>query len=710
MHFLLLFTLITNNQKSIAVRFTETPPRIDGQIEDIWNQADSVSDFIQSSPDEATEPTERTVVYVLQDNNNLYVAFRCYAAKHKPVAQLWGNEESVTLDIDPMDSKAMGYFFNVSGSGLFFDGMILDNGADWDGSWDGVWFNGVRLYGDRWEVEMSIPFKTIRYKKEAKEWGINFDRSIAYNQEDDQWIEIKAKEGGFQVSNFGRLTGINPQANGYYFELFPEGFLRLDQTPGENARVKPRASMNLKWDITRQTTLNATVLPDFAQIEADPTQFNLTRYELWLPERRPFFTEGSEIFRMRGLGSGPFEPLNLFYSRRIGKAIGQEPVPILSGLKLTSRSKTWSFGALGAYTDQLTDSIGNLLEPRRGFAVLSGKRQLSSIADLGLMFAGTTANSDDYNYTMGGDWGLCAGPHRSTIQAAFSNDKGKSGWAVISGYSGMIGNFATFGGINIITDSFSVKDIGYVPWAGQKKFQISSGPYFTWRAKPIRSLMVVPGFLLNQQPGSKSYSYTGYLYNELHFRNGMGGNLEVDIGKTFEADTFYLGRCLNLSFWGGGLKYNFSVDGNYNYSFNYGHQSPFLASTFADDFNFMYYYATRVALMFNVNNWWEWDPSGKFIWLTSILRPKIDFRISSRLSFNVYDELVFVTPETRFGQTELATNRIGFLFSWNFKPKSWLYIAYNDYSGDETLFENDGNKMNLINRVGAIKIRYLIYF
>ena len=127
-------------------------------------------------------------------------------------------------------------------------------------------------------------------------------------------------------------------------------------------------------------------------------------------------------------------------------------------------------------------------------------------------------------------------------------------------------------------------------------------------------------------------------------------------------------------------------------------------------FTYTYYYATRVALMFNVNNWWEYDQLGKFMQVTSILRPKIDFRISAHLSFNVYDELVFSTPETKFRQTELATNRIGFLFSWNFKPKSWLYIAFNDYSGDETLFGEDGNKMKLINRVGAIKVRYLFYF
>jgi hypothetical protein len=708
MTFFLILTLITSNDKRIEIKFTEIAPRIDGQIEELWFQADSITDFIQSYPDEASEPTERTVVYVLQDNNNLYVAFCCYATKHPPVAQLYGMEEEVTLHIDPMDSKSMGYFFKVYASGLYHDGLVLDNGANWDWSWSGVWYNAVRLDQDRWEVEMKIPFKTIRYKKEVTEWGINFERFITINRENDHWIEIKEKEGGFQVSKFGRLIGINPKAHGYYFELFPEGFLRLDQTPDEKAKVKPRASLNFKWDVTRQTTINATVLPDFAQIEADPTQFNLSRYELWLSEQRPFFLEGSEIFRMRGIGEGPFEPLNIFYSRRIGKAIGQEPIPILSGLKITSRSRTWNFGALGAYTDRLTDTANIILEPRRGFTVLSGKKQFSTISDLGALFAGTMVNADTYNYAIGTDFGLCTGSHRGAIQASFSNQNGKKGWAINSGYNGMIGDFATYGIVRVISDSFSVQDIGFVPWIGQKRIQGGSGPYYIWRGKMVRSFMLIPGFVLNQEPGSNNFSYSATIYSNVHLRNNWGSDLDAGFGKSFEADTSFLGRYLNLSFWGNGLKYNFGFGGNYNYGFNY--RQGFLANNFSDWFNFTYYYATRVALMINGNNYCEYDPDGKLIWLTTILRPKIDFRINAKLSFNVYDELVFVTPESRFGETELATNRIGFLFSWNFKPKSWLFIAFNDYSGDETLFKNDGNKLNLINRVGAIKVRYLFYF
>ncbi|MDH5186934.1 MAG: hypothetical protein OEW70_07730, partial [candidate division WOR-3 bacterium] len=98
------------------MRYTEVPPRIDGRIEDVWLQADSISDFVQNNPDQGAEPTERTVVYVLQDKNNLYVAFRCYGAKYQPIAQLYGLEDEVTIYIDPTGSKSNGYFFRVYAS------------------------------------------------------------------------------------------------------------------------------------------------------------------------------------------------------------------------------------------------------------------------------------------------------------------------------------------------------------------------------------------------------------------------------------------------------------------------------------------------------------------------------------------------------------------------------------------------------------------
>ena len=701
MNLLLLALLAAGPAKSVEVRFTDVAPRIDGRIEDVWKNADTINDFVQSWPDEGSVPTETTYVYVLQDHANLYVLFRCRALKNRPVGQLYGMEEEATVFLDAMDSRSTAYFFKVYGSGLWRQGMILDNGTSEDWSWDCVWDGTSRLTADEFVAEMRIPFKSIRYKQGTDEWGINFHRFIATRQENDFWSTLPEREGGNRVSNYGRLRGINPRAEGYYFELFPEGFARLDQDAAGKTRVKPSASLNLKWDLTPQTTLNATVLPDFAQIEADPYQFNISRYESRLAERRPFFVEGSELFRMSG-GNDNFEPLNIFYSRRIGKPVAGEPVPIISGLKLTTRSGNSSLGALAAVTDRMGDAAGNELEPRREFAVLSGKTRLDDNANLGLIFGSTVAGADNYNYALGGDWNFSTGGSQGAVQAALSDRNGRRGWALNSGYFGYIGKGVMSATFQSISDSFSVTDIGYVPWTGRTMFNVQAGPRFAPTKGALRRLTITPGLAFSLEPGTDEPSYGIMLGANPNFRNGWGGYGQVSAGHAVEVDTAYFGRSANFSVWGSGLKYNVNFGGMYDYSYNYSR--GFLAANYSDWVGCTYYLAGKVALMLAGNNWWEANPDGRIIAVTSRLSPKIDYRINSRISFNVYDEVVLSTPELRFGETKPATNRVGFLFSWNFLPKSWLFVAFNELRLDQ------GEGLKLLSRVGAVKLRYLVYF
>jgi hypothetical protein len=178
----LLFVAV--GEKTIVVHFTERAPAIDGHIEEVWAQADSAYDFIQHYPYENETPSEKTVVYVLQDHDNLYFAFRCYADSLKPVFHLTKSEDWVAVGIDPFNCKTMGYYFLLNGSGIFNDGWVLDDGRTKDDSWDGVWYHAIARYDDRYEVEMKIPFKTIRYKKDLSTWGVQFERYIEKNQED----------------------------------------------------------------------------------------------------------------------------------------------------------------------------------------------------------------------------------------------------------------------------------------------------------------------------------------------------------------------------------------------------------------------------------------------------------------------------------------------------------------------------------------------
>jgi hypothetical protein len=702
MYLILALLVAAAPAKVINVKRAATPPRLDGVIEDVWLAADSAADFVQYVPDEGAAPTERTVVYVMQDDANLYVAFRAWSLAAPPVGQLYGLEDELTLCLDPMDTRQTAYFFKAYASGLWRQGLILDNGGNEDWSWDGVWYVGTRLYPDRIECEMRIPFKTVRWRTGTGGWGVNFERSIARKNEYILWTECKESEGGSQVSDYGRLLGIEPRARGFYFELLPEGYVRHDEDSTGSRRLKPSASLNVKWDITPQTTLNATALPDFAQIESDPYSFNISRYPTYLGERRPFFIEGNEIFRFSGLGeAGDFEPLRLFHSRRIGKPVGNEPVPILGGLKLTGRGQGWSAGLLGAGTERLTDTLGTELEPRRAFAVLSGRGRLSPLFSGGLLFAGTAADTARHNAVLGGDLGLDAGRHRAALEFAGSENAGTTGWALNSGYAGYMGRFVANASASWVDDSFSVQDIGYVPWAGQRSASVWAGPW--WRGLgPIRRLYVVPGASVVREPGSDKYSYSGGVWTNFQMRSNAGGEFGANAGRSFEMDTSFMARSVNVDGWASSLKWNVNGHAYYNHGYNYSR--GFIADNYGGGAWVTYYLAGKVAMMLGLNTYWELDPAGQVVAVTSPLSPRLDFRFDSRVNFNIYDNIVFATPETKFRDTKPVSNRVGFLFSWNFLPKSWLYVALNDYRVDL------GQGLTLASRVGAVKLRYLFYF
>jgi len=709
MNLLLLFLVTINNNKVVEVRFTETAPRIDGVIEEIWQTADSAYNFVQLEPYEKTEPTERTVVYVLQDKENLYFAFRCYAEKHKPTACLTADEDDIRMGIDTFGSKTTAYYFLVYGSGIKNDGWILDDGRTIDDSWEGVWYRAVKLYDDRYEVEIKIPFKSIRYKKELNEWGIIFGRYIAHNRETDLWKEFSQKEGVL-ISQYGILTGINPQATGYYFELYPEGFVRYDKWEGEEGEFKPSISLNFKWDVTPQTTLNATVYPDFAQIESDPFELNLSRYPTYLDERRPFFLEGKDIFRMADFGDmGFFDPLEIFYSRRIGRLINDDAVPIIGGLKLTNKTKAWNVGVLGAYTNEYVDTLLGIDEPRRWFGILRARRSVFENSDIGMLFSGTMVDKDDYNYSFGLDGVYRKGANQFVVQGAVSDKNEKRGWALNAGYFGYIKNFIMFASAQAIHDSFDVSDVGFVPWAGQKKLSITSGPYKQFQKGFIRDYYIAPGIKFIQEPGDSNWSIVGKTEINAHFRNNWGLDFNVALGPYYEADTNYVYRDINLSVWGNLFGNHIDFGGNYTYTYNYPRN--FLAYQGSARLSYTYSIIPQLSISLASYLWTEWDTDNTIIAIWPMFRPRIDVRFNADMSLTVFNELVTQTPGTDFGELDLLSNRFGLLFSWNFLPKSWLYIALNDHQMDlEDSSEPWTWDVDPLYRIAAIKAKYLIYF
>ncbi|UCF71313.1 MAG: carbohydrate binding family 9 domain-containing protein [candidate division WOR-3 bacterium] len=717
---LLLFALNVDG-KSVEVRYTEIAPDIDGFIEETWLQADSAYDFVQFMPYEKSAPSERTTVYVLQDKDNLYVAFRCYADSIKPIACLTADEDDVRLSFDTFGSKNSAYYFLVFASGIVHDGWILDDGRTNDESWEGVWYRALKLYEDRWEVEIRIPFKSIRYKKDLDEWGITFARYMAGNRETSTWNEFLQKEE-LKVSKFGTLRNIKPQAQGYYFELYPEAYFRIDRQYVTIDSVatdkKPSASINLKWDVTPQATINATAFPDFAQIESDPFSLNLSRYPTYLDERRPFFLDGQEIFRMADFGDmGFFDPLEIFYSRRIGKSVNDAAVPILGGLKFTNKSTDWNLGVLGAYTDDYLDTTEthNIDEPNRWFGVLRAKRAVFENSHIGALFSGMAVDTDEYNYAFGVDGAYLHGPNQLVVQGALSSRKDslsdRLGWAFDAGYFGFVRNFILFTSARIVQDSFDVSQIGFVPWVGEKKFMFLTGPFKEYNAGPIRNFFVAPGLSAIQNPGVSDWSLTGMVEFNTQFRTDWGFDIGINGGQHYEApyhpynDTVisYFSREFNSSFWG--RLFNQNINFGFNYSYGWNYARGYLGYQGENRLSYTYSIIPQIRLGLASYIWIEWDSVHTVEAIWPIFRPSIDIQFNATTVLRIFDEIVTQTPGTDFGELEFLWNRIGVLFSWNFMPKSWLYVALNDHRE-----QDEFGDLQPSYQIGAVKVKYLVYF
>jgi hypothetical protein len=702
----LVLSLFLVGNKSVELRYTDVAPQLDGVIEDLWLQADSAYDFTQYRPNDGVPANEPTVVYFLADDENLYIAFKCYTPGRKPYASYKGLEDHIWFYLDTFNSKSRAYMFAVCLSGHYDDGLMLENGKLQDTSWDYVWFFHIGEYKNGYVIEVRIPFKSIRYKKDLTEWGLQIRRWHIKDYAVTHWTDVR-QEDGLQISQSGTLKNVHPKAQGYYVELYPEGFLRYDER-GDSTEWTPSLSFNFKWDPTSQMTLNGTVNPDFAHIESDPYTFNLSRYPVRLEERRPFFVEGHDVFRMSHLGMGFFNSLDIFYSRRVGEPLPQPwvgSIPILGGLKLINKSTDWNFGVLGAYTGEFTDSIPGLTAeiPNRSFGVARVNRAILDNSDIGMMFSGTMIDRDNYNYAIGLDGALRSGPSQFILQSAISDKNGMRGYAISSGGIHRSSNFIAVGSFLKVDSSFYVEDMGYVPWQGVTDLYLAAGPARYPETGPLLRMYLEPGIVITKYPESDEWSKFVSLFFEPDFRNMWGFNIYSQIGQMFEVDTNYFYRDLDVSVWSG-LRPSYNLNFGFNYAHRYNYYRQWIASQLWIWHWMSFVPVSQLSLITYGDFVMEWDPYGELHAITPIWTPRIEYQINADMDISLYSEFVFLTEGGDLSTAEIYSNRIGFLFSWNFSPKSWLYIAFNDLRRDA------GEGLELVERIGAVKVKYLIYF
>jgi hypothetical protein len=692
----LLLASLTTGDYAVEVRYTETAPIIDGYIEELWYSADSACNFTQQRPKEGEPSTEPTVVYVLADDKNIYFAVRSYTPEREPFISYMGWEDHVYLFLDTFNNKTTAYFFSACASGYYEDGLILENGAQWDWTWDGVWFNRVKCYDDRMEAEFKIPLKSIRYKKDVGEWGFNVRRAHVKDYEESYWVPVTTKDK-LQISTFGRLTNITAQSHGYHIELYPEAFFRYDRADTVET-YKPNASFNFKWDITSQSTINGTVNPDFAQIESDPFILNLSRHPLRLEERRPFFQEGSEVFRLTNPSTADFLPLDIFYSRRIGKPLPEGgSLPILAGLKFFHKEKRWNVGMLSAVTDETTD------EPFRGFFVMKANHSIFTNSEVNLLMSSSATDVDDYNYAIGIDGAYRKGTTRFVIQSALSDYNKKLGWAITSGLRHKTKKYGINASFTTVQDSFDVSHVGYVPWVGYSQFFASFGPRGYPSTGILEQYFIAPALLVTQEPEHDTWSKVGFLIFEPRFRNLWGASVRLMAGKGYDADTNYFYRSSYLNFWTGRHStYNGGCGFEYAYQYNY--YRMWLANQLSTWVWFAVSPVSPLNVLVNAKCILEWNPDGPIEQITPHATPRIEYKINRDMAVSVYSQFVFQVDGNDISTTKIYANRIGVLYSWNFRPKSWLYVAFNDYRVDT------GSGLEATERIGAIKLKYLFYF
>ena len=422
-----------------AVRL-EGPWRLDGVLDEpMYAAVESFGGFIQQAPDEGAPATEATENWIFFDDESIYVGARVYESvpesawvaneMQRDSFQLINNDGYIVV-FDTFYDRRNGFSFRVNPIGGFSDQQITDEGNP-NPDWNPVWDVRTGRFDGGWTVEMEIPFKSLRFRPGANQvWGIQVGRDIRSNYEESYLtaVPISAGPGQFRLSVAGTLVGLEVPAGNRTFEIKPYaiGSLNTDRTvsPPISNDGDGTGGVDVKYGLTENLTADFTLNTDFAQVEVDEQQINLTRFSLFFPEKREFFLESQGIFdfaRVGGFGGfggsargnlnlapGVFPPGDaptLFFSRRIGLDAGRT-VPIVGGGRLTGKVGDFSVGAINIQTDDVsaTDS-GPAATAATNFSVLRIKRDILRRSRVGAMFTNRSVslNGDGANRAYGLD-------------------------------------------------------------------------------------------------------------------------------------------------------------------------------------------------------------------------------------------------------------------------------------------------------------------
>ena len=435
--------------------------RIDGHLDEPpWARAAVASGFRQREPREGQPATQPTEVRVLYDARSLYLGVLARDSDpQRVVAHIrqrdkllaptgfdesyeFAGDDAVAILLDPFRDRRNAVVFATNANGAEFEALITDESGAFNVDWRAVWTVRAQRVPAGWSAEIAIPFRSLRYPSSSPDgWGINVWRMMRRDNEETLWTAWSRDGGGFRrVSQAGRLVGLTDlPRSGLNLEVKPYGLAGLTQERDAEGRLHtardPSVGLDAKWEVRPGLVLDGTVHPDFAQVEADEERVNLTRFDLFFPEKRDFFLENAGIFDFGWRGQDETPPFLLFFSRRIGIGKDDESrIPVRGGVRLSGRMGGQTVGLLDVYTGP---GAG---QPAANYGVLRIKRDLGRSNYLGGMLV-DRRDADESNTAGGLDASFW--PAESVNLQAFAARTWTAGpgsdgsaWRVSGDYSG----------------------------------------------------------------------------------------------------------------------------------------------------------------------------------------------------------------------------------------------------------------------------------
>ena len=424
----------------------DTAPRLDGFVDHEWMRMEPATDYVQQLPDEGQPATERTEVRVGYTEDTLYIAVICFDSQPGSIVSTQGRRDglldetdSFEMLLDTFNDDQNGYIFATTPSGIEYDAQIVHGGQSratgapvraggagasgfggaqrggasaFNLNWDGAWRVRTQVTTRGWEAEFAIPFRTIRYASGPNQvWGINFKRNIRRKNEQVFWAPVSRGFQFHRVSLAGELHDLdvrfrrNLQIIPFVIGGFQQDF---SQGPARNQATRD-IGVDLKYTLTSSLTLDVSANTDFSQVEVDEEQINLTRFDLFFPEKRLFFLENAGYFNV-----GTPREVELFFSRRIGIDPSGVEIPILGGVRVSGKHQGYNVGFLNMQTEAVRG-----VAPTNNFTVARLSREFGARSSIGVLAINKSATSGDtgsifsntFNRTLGVDANLGLGEH-----------------------------------------------------------------------------------------------------------------------------------------------------------------------------------------------------------------------------------------------------------------------------------------------------------